>query len=184
MIPRVSWLLLHWVAVGNSLLRAPAVLLRAMTVLLWQAGDTLLWPARLVLCGSTKHRGNSCGGWGTSFVQSWWCLCLWSTLVWWVLSLKRWDRSLAVTCHEIIYVRIFMPVQFPFLQLLTRHSAALGMRNNLQCSAHLQKNSKQINKLWAGVLDQEWEHTVRWTRCPFTQQCGLLVMYMWVQFHH
>lgn len=42
-----------------------------------------------------------------------------------------------------------MPAQFPFLQLLRRvlgqrdlrgHSAALGMRSNLQCSAHLQKN--------------------------------------------
>lgn len=39
-----------------------------------------------------------------------------------------------------------MPVQFPFLQLLTRvyhernlhrHTASSGMRNNLQCSAHL-----------------------------------------------
>lgn len=45
-----------------------------------------------------------------------------------------------------------MPAQFPFLQLLSRvfcqrelngHSATLGMRSNLQCTAHLQKTQNK-----------------------------------------
>lgn len=102
MIPNVSWLLQRWVAVRNSLSRAPAALLCAVTMLLQQAGDMLLRPARLILCGSMQQpsaRGNSCEGWGTLSVWSWWCLRLWRMLVCWALSLKQRDCSLAATCH-------------------------------------------------------------------------------------
>lgn len=33
----------------------PAAPPRAVIMLLWQAGDTLLWPARLILCGSMRQ---------------------------------------------------------------------------------------------------------------------------------
>lgn len=61
-----------------------------------------------------------------------------------------------------------MPVQFAFLQLLTGvycernlhiHTTASGMRNSLQCSAHLLHPN--AGKYIAGGLDQQWEHTGR-----------------------
>lgn len=162
-------------------------------VLWWQAGDTLLWPAGLVLCRSSRPPEGTAAGLGRVVRAELTVPVPPEHAALLGLLIKAMRSELGTDLSSKSLCRVFMPLQFPFLQLLCRGVLSEEPVRTFCCSGNEKqfavlsppaKELKTNKQTMSRCLRSEMGTHSKVDKVPFHTAVMILLIYVWVQFHH